>query len=124
MTRPINELSDELSATILSGQSLSDDINLGGRIPVGLVMPAAWTAASITFQASLDDGATWHDVYAIDETELTISSVVVDSFLALDSANFLGVTYLRLRSGTTATPVNQGADRAITVLAAAHGATR
>ncbi len=42
------------TATIPSGQSLSAEVDLGANSLVGIAMPAAWTAADLTFQVSSD----------------------------------------------------------------------
>ena len=43
------------TVTILSGASLSDSISLGNRHLMSIIIPAAWTAAALTFQFSTDD---------------------------------------------------------------------
>ncbi|NTU77322.1 MAG: hypothetical protein HGA90_05865, partial [Alphaproteobacteria bacterium] len=60
---------DNVTATIASGTSLSDAQNLGGLRLFGLVMPAAWTTANLTFQASFDGGATWGDSSSVTTSE-------------------------------------------------------
>ena len=115
VAKPVNQLSEPQAAVIASGASVSGDLNLGGRILVGIAMPAAWTAASITFEVSPDRGTTWLDMYDITETEMAISPVV-DNYYAIDPLQFLGVNHLRIRSGTAATPVNQGAERTVTLM--------
>ena len=44
------------TATIGTGASLSQQIDLGAMTLVGIVMPASWTAAGLTFQVSADGG--------------------------------------------------------------------
>ena len=107
-----------VTATIVSGTSLSSAADLGtGRI-VGLVIPATWTSAAITFQGSAD-GATFFDLYD-DAIERTIASgsVSASRFLALPLGDWLGIRAVKLRSGTAAASVNQPADRAITLVTA------
>ncbi len=106
------------TATIASGSSLSSAADLGTGRLVGLVLPAAWTTASITFQGSAD-GTTYFDLYD-DATERAIasSSVVASRFIALPIADWLMVRAIKLRSGSAATPVNQAADRTITLVTA------
>lgn len=106
------------TATIASGASLSGAVDLGtGRI-VGLILPAAWTTASITFQASAD-GTNFFDLYDdATQRELASSIVVASRFLALPMADWLGIRAVKLRSGSSGAPVNQGAARAITLVTA------
>ncbi len=107
-----------VTATIASGASLSDAADLGTGRLVGLILPAAWTTATITFQGSAD-GSTYFDLYD-DATERAIASasVVPSRFIALPIADWLMVRSLKLRSGSAATPVAQGAARSITLVTA------
>ncbi|MBN9430802.1 MAG: hypothetical protein J0I45_00010 [Bosea sp.] len=107
-----------VTATIASGASLSGAADLGTGRLVGLIFPAAWTTAAITFQGSAD-GSTFFDLYD-DATERAIasSSVVPSRFLALPIADWLMIRAVKLRSGSAATPVVQGAARSITLVTA------
>jgi hypothetical protein len=118
MTRPVPALCDFRTFTIASSASVSDDIGLDGRVPVAIYMPAAWTAAAITFQVAYEIGGTYYDVYDSAEAELDIATPVAGKYHVLNSDDFLGATALRIRSGVTATPVNQGAEREIVVATA------
>ena len=51
MATPVRALSESDALTILSGQSLSDALDLKGRILTGVFLPAAWTAAQAAPQA-------------------------------------------------------------------------
>lgn len=106
------------AATILSGASLSAAIDLGGLRAGAIIMPAAWTAASITFLVS-HDGTTYSSLYDENDTEVAIATanVVSGHCRALPLSLFLLYRYVKLRSGTLALAVNQGADRALYVLA-------
>lgn len=103
-------------ARIAVGASLSTVLDLNGNMIGGILVPPAWTAAAITFRASID-GVSFFDVYATDGTEMTIASanVVADRFIAMDIRDFAGIRFLRLRSGNAALPVNQAADRVLGV---------
>ncbi len=100
---------DVATATISNGQSLSAAVSLGGLRLFGIVMPSAWTAAGLTFQMSHDGGATWVNMYDANGNELTVTAGM-SRYIALDPANFAAVHMLKVRSGTTGTPVNQGQD--------------
>ena len=99
------------TATIANGQSLSAAIDLKGRPLIGIVIPAAWTAAKRTFQVSLD-GTTYNNLYNLQGDELT-SEASTNRFIAMTQFEFLPVRYVKVRSGTSAVPVNQGAARTI-----------
>lgn len=100
-----------LTATIANGASLSAAVDLNERTPVALLMPAAWTAADITFQASLDN-STFYDVYDEAGSEYTLT-VAVDQYIILDPVDLAGARYVKVRSGTGAAAQNQGAARII-----------
>lgn len=107
------------TVTIAKGLSLSDAADLGTGRLVGIIMPAGWTAAALTFQANADGGETFYDVYD-DATERTITSsgAAASRFLSLPLSDWLGMRGLKVRSGTGALPVNQGAARSIILVVA------
>lgn len=108
------------TATITAGGSLSNAVDLGGDRPgelhslISLQMPAtAWTAAALTFQGSMD-GATYADVYKSDGNELSVS-VGASRFVLLSPSQFAGLRYVKVRSGTSASPVAQAAGAVISL---------
>jgi hypothetical protein len=102
----------ELTATVPNGQSLSGSIALDRNWLIAMALPAGWTAASITFRGSRDGGTTWLDLYS-DTGEITVSSAAAGRGIVLPPTLLHGWPLIRLRSGTSASPVAQGADRAI-----------
>jgi hypothetical protein len=106
---------DTVTALIASGETLSDTLNLGGLRLFGIVMPEAWTSASLTFQASFDGGATWHDLKDSDGNEITVTASAGDCVVWLPSA-FAAIPILKIRSGLSAAPIVQAADRTITLI--------
>lgn len=107
---------DILAVQIKAGQSLSDQIDLGGLRMFRLNMPAAWTAAVITFSVSDDGGTTWQNLCDISGNEITAQAAAAKS-ICLDPALMASVKLLKIRSGTVAAPVNQAADRTIGLVA-------
>lgn len=101
-------------ATISSGTSLSNSINLGGLRFFGFLMPSGWDAAALTVLASFDNGATFVQMKsAYDGTEITYV-VSPPGFYPLPNPQVLAaVPMLKIQSGTSASPVNQTADRVI-----------
>lgn len=98
-----------IEATIANGGSLSPAVDMGGMALVGIQMPAAWTAATITLQTS-DDNSTFRNVHnTAGEVDLTVSASIQLMLAGLEGLS----RYIKVRSGTTATPVNQGAERVI-----------
>jgi hypothetical protein len=106
-----------VSATIPNGGSLSPEVAVGGARIAGIIMPAAWTAAALNFEALTDQtGATPTFKPVVDSggTEVTITTGG-DRYIALTDTSPLcaGLGRVKLRSGTSAAPVNQAADRLI-----------
>src|SRR3712207_558724 len=98
------------SVTIASGQSLSDAAYVHRKCLVGIIMPAAWTAASLTFQVS-DDGTTYRDFYSTSGEYS--ASAGVDRQIILSPNDWAGAQHVKVRSGTAGAPVNQGAQRVL-----------
>jgi hypothetical protein len=101
-------------AIIASGGSLSGGVDLGEETLVGIIMPSAWTAADITFQVS-NDNVTFYNLYDKD-AEVTLTSPDASLAVAIDPVNLYPWQYVKVRSGTAATPVNQADARSITLL--------
>lgn len=101
---------------IQSGAALSPVIDLGLQRLHRIRLPAGWTAAGLTFQDS-DDGSTFGDTFT-DAAEYTIASAVAAAgrSILVNQELFYGIRFLKIRSGTSGAPVNQAADRAITLV--------
>lgn len=97
--------------TILSGQSLSSTfVHLHQQRLFGILMPAAWDAAGLTFQASIDT-TNFYDVYD-DSGNVLIVQAAASRFIVIASPlAYLGIQRIKLRSGTPSAAVNQTADR-------------
>jgi hypothetical protein len=107
-------------ATIPNGASVSNaiDSQRGIRSFLGVQMPAGWTAASITFEVS-HDSTTWSQLYAPGFGVVTVAAAdgaAADLAFSLNPAFFAGWSFVRVRSGTTAAPVTQDAERVLRVL--------
>ncbi len=100
--------------TIPNGESLSGFIRFKQTTFVGIIMPAAWTAASLTFQASIDD-STFVNLFDIFDNEV-IHLVNANRYIEFDPSIFASVRAIKVRSGTSAAAVNQGAARVIQIL--------
>jgi len=106
------------TATIASGASLSGAVTVDGEAVVAVITPAAWTAAALTFEKSID-GAAFFPVFDVD-AELDVVSAVMGTaqarWVVLDPRIYADAKAIRLRSGTSGAPVSQGADRDFTVV--------
>lgn len=103
-----------LTATISNGQAITASIYLRDQPLVAIQMPASWTAANLTFQGS-NDGTTFFDVYNLDGDEYTVTAAA-SRYIVLSPFEFQWARYIKIRSGTTGTPVNQSADRTIVLV--------
>ena len=100
-----------LSVIIPNGTALSGAFRLNGATLLGIEMSAAWTAANLTFQHSID-GTNFFDMYDGAGAEVSLT-VVAAHYVFLPPADWSGIVYLKVRSGTGGTPVNQGAERVL-----------
>lgn len=114
LSKPYSELASQ-EAAIANGASLSGAVVLPpAEYLAGIVMPAAWTAANLTFQVS-EDGVTYNDLYDQDGTEINVTAAA-SRHIILNPETFWGIHYLKVRSGTTGTAVNQGAARTVVLV--------
>jgi len=111
------------TANIANGASLSGAVALtaysqaGASLhPVAIVMPAAWTSASITLQGSVDSCQTFQNIFLQAGTEYTITSPAASEYMVLNPNDLVGINCLKVRSGTAGSPVNQGAARAVLIV--------
>ena len=102
-------------AVIAAGASLSAPCALGALTLVGISMPAVWISAPLTFQVSPDGGTTWGNFFTYLGAEVT-AVAVASQYLEVDPNIFAAVRSLKLRSGTSGTPVNQGSTVNITLV--------
>lgn len=105
-----------IQVVIPNGAALSTAVNLGTKTLVGVVMPAEWTAADLTLQAAVAEAGTFNNVYDKAGTEFTIDAAASRA-IGLASDDLIGIgRWVKVRSGTSGTPVNQGADRTLQLI--------
>lgn len=111
------------TALIANGASLSGEVDLAGNRPLALIMPVAWTAAVITFQGSHDGGTTYQNVYDSDGNELTSQAAASRNIgLTTNAAWVLGqFGKIKVRSGTSGAVVNQSPGAAGTTITIVTG---
>ena len=103
-----------VTTTIAAASSLSPAIDLTTKRLAGIIIPASWTTADLTLQASAD-GTNWFDVYDALGTEYTITAAASRAII-VPLTDMIGFRYLKIRSGTSGTPVNQSAARTLTLI--------
>ena len=109
-----------LPLTIPQDESMSPALDCRAGRLVHIGMPSDWTAAPITFQVS-PDSVNYLDLYHSQVTtgafvpyEAIVPTVIPNSFLSLPPDTGLSIGWLKVRSGTRQTPVNQQASRKFT----------
>ena len=108
------------TATIDINTSLSDAVELNGADVIRITMPAAWTAADLTFQVDDGDG-TFRDLWMEWDAEL-VSAAAVD--ISIEASVFLRLQQIhkiKIRSGTSGAPVNQLGEREVVIEAGVKG---
>jgi hypothetical protein len=102
--------------TIPNGTSLSGAVNLGAKTLCAITVPISWSATpSLSFQVSEDGGVTWGNLYDSTGTEVTVTAAAGQR-ISISSGVFASVDLLKVRSGTSGTPVTQLADRVLTIV--------
>lgn len=105
----------QFQATIAAGQSLSGSVDLLYGALVGIYVPAVWTTAKITLQASAD-GTNFFDVRNVSGDDFTLEALAGNCFIPLAPLELQGAKAVKLRSGTAAAAVNQVAERVLTLV--------
>lgn len=120
----------KLQVAIANGAALSGEVDLSQYEVVGIQMPSAWTAAALTFQGRghndvLADETipALADVYDDGGTELSVSAAASRYIAIVGSKRdaLASLRYMKVRSGTTGTPVNQGAARRLLLILKPRG---
>ena len=103
--------------TIANAASVSDVLDLDRTALLGFIAPAAWTAAALNIEVSTDN-STWASA-VLGSSNAAVgswSAVVASNAYSVDMVALLPFRYVRLRSGTFAVPVAQGAARVFNVV--------
>jgi len=108
------------TVVIASGEALSGVVGLRGAYSplgryqlVGLQFPSSWTTADVTFSVSAD-GSTFVPLYW-NGNEYTVGAAA-STAVSIEPSALAGWPFVKVRSGTSGTPVNQAAERSIEVL--------
>lgn len=104
----------DANTLIPNGTALTPGCDLYGTNLTAVLMPSVWTAAVLTFLISVD-GTTWVSLYNADGTEYVVQAGA-SQCITLSPDDFDAFRFVQVRSGTSASPVNQGADRQLTLI--------
>ena len=101
------------TVTILNGASLSDEITIEDAVLVAVQPDSGWNTAAISFQARSGDNALGD--LKFEGSELTAPAIEAEDYVTFTPGKFAGVQFLKLRSGTSGSVVNQTGDSVITL---------
>ena len=116
MAYPVSQHNEPVicTATIASGASLSGAVEVPrGCALVGISMPSTWTAAALTFQAAVIN--IYQNAYTTAGAAISYTAGAAQA-LPVDPAQWKHAAKLKVRSGTAGSPVNQAADRILTLV--------
>ncbi len=108
-----------VSVTIPNGAAVTEMFASQGAAVVGVVMPAAWTAAALQFYGCLSGNQADLLPYKDATTGVYMQTLVAAAdMVAFPNADALFCPFLQLKSVTAGgvNAVNQGADRQVIVL--------
>jgi hypothetical protein len=104
-----------IPVTIPSGGSLAPAVDLTGKTLVRIITPATMTGTQLTFAGSETEGGTYTNVYDRYGVEYSVVSAA-SRRIQIPPADLVGNCWLKVRSGTAATPTVEGAARTVTLL--------
>lgn len=107
-----------VTATIANGASLSGALPSQGRRLLAIEMPTAWTAAGIFIQGGMREAGPFYPISDQAGVEIAVTAAA-SKMLAI--SGMVRLPWIKIGSGTSAAPVNQGAARSITLLFSALG---
>ena len=99
------------------GTGLSGVVSAGpGDHLVGIIMPASWTTAAITFAAASAADGTFYPVFDDAGNELSVTAVQGHAIILAAPDKFRSLQHFKIRSGTSATPVDQSTAKVLTLV--------
>lgn len=110
--------STKTTVTIASGAAVSGELEMREASGGVVLMPAAWTAASIGFQVSdelHDSGGTFYPLKDDDGNLVQIDSPAVDEAYSIPAAVFAAARFRLWSQDGSGNNTNQGAERVLTV---------
>src|SRR5664279_2494122 len=102
-------LTKTATVTIAINTALSGPICLGDGVLCAIKMPAGWDAAALTFQVSDDGGTTWQELLDNSGAAITVASPAAAQRINMFATDFQSAIWLKVRSGTSGSAVNQTA---------------
>jgi len=100
---------DYETVTIAESGTVSTAIQLDGVVPIGIIIPAAFTGTAMKFQFSHDD-STYTALYNTSGSEVSIT-VGTSRWIGLDKEDFIGAKSFKCVSGSS-----EAAERTVTIV--------
>ncbi len=88
------------SVAIANGAQLSAAINTGGLALCGIILPAAFTGTTITFEVSDALAGTYVPLKSTTSGSALSYTVAQATYCAIDPKDFQGVQFLKIKSGS------------------------
>lgn len=85
-------------ATISSGQTVSDEMELRGTYLVAMILPSTFDGTTMTFKGSID-GTNFFDMYNAGGVQMT-STVAASRWIPFSPQDFAGCNFIKLVAGT------------------------
>lgn len=105
-----------VTTSIPATQALSAPVWIGNAALTAIRMPAAWDAAALTFQCAVNPvNGPWLNLHDQAGAEISFAAAA-NRHIALTHNPLRGLLWVRVRSGTTGTPVTQSANRDLVLI--------
>lgn len=89
-----------VTKTIANGQTETDALTLNGFVLCGILLPAAFTGTTITFEVASAIGGTYVPLKSTIAGTLLTYTVAPSTYAAIDPKDFHGVQFLKIKSGS------------------------
>jgi len=96
-------------ATIANGQTTSGAVDSRGRTLVALLMPAAFTGATVSYSVSFD-GITYREFYDANNTKV-VHTVAANRHIGIPPVDFSGCRFIKAISASA-----EGAERQLQLI--------
>ena len=83
---------------------------------MAIMMPDDWTAANLTFMVGVKDGSPDQFANLYDSGGNEVVATAADDRVISDLPELAPVRFLRIRSGTNASSINQAAERELILI--------
>ena len=104
------------TVTISAGSSLSNPVDISGFRNIAITMPDDWTTANLTFMVGPRDGSPDQFANLYDSAGNEVVLTAAEDRTITDIPELAPCRWIRIRSGTNASSINQTADRELVLI--------